>query len=296
MITYQVENVLSSRDLRQLQVIQLEILLEVDRICKKHNIGYSMAGGTLLGAIRHKGFIPWDDDVDVFMLRHEYLRFCQACCEDLDGTRFYFQTHANTASYRWGYGKMRRVGTEYVRKGQENLQYPSGVSIDVFPLDSVPDSNLLRPFYHFACFVTRKLLWSEAGKKSERNPIIRAVYHLLAKVPKETIYRILYDRLVVFSRDFSTEQVRVLTFPNPKFHGHRRSWYTDLHDYEFEGFCFPGPRDYDECLTYKFGDYLRLPPVEQQKGHHEALSYRLIDLALDDLKQYEDNGHGEIDA
>lgn len=278
---------LSQTDLRQLQIIELEILLEVDRICKKHNIKYSMAAGTLLGAIRHKGFIPWDDDVDLVMFRHEYDRFCQVCVEELDRTRFYFQTHTNTASYRWGYGKMRRIGTEYIRKGQENLNYPSGVSIDIFPLDSVPDNRVLRPLFHFACFVTRKLLWSEAGQKSERNPLKRWVYWLLAKVPKETVFKLLYDRLVSFSAGNLTEQVRIITFPNPRFHGYRRAWYMNLQDYEFEGFCFPGPRDYDECLTYTYGDYRRLPPVEQQKGHHEALSYQLIDLKLEDLVQYD---------
>ena len=209
-----VHYVLSPADLRQLQIIQLEILLELDRICKKHNIQYSLAYGTLLGAVRHQGFIPWDDDMDVFMLRKEYDRFCEICVDELDKTRFYLQTHFNTAGYRWGYAKMRRNSTEYIRKGQEHLQYPSGVSIDVFPLDSVPDRKILRPFFNFACFLTRKFLWSEAGKKCESNPVKRWTYWLMAKIPKEVVFRRLYDRLVCFCGDKETDQVRVITLPN----------------------------------------------------------------------------------
>jgi lipopolysaccharide cholinephosphotransferase len=280
-----VQYVLSLTDLRQLQIIQLEILLELDRICKKHDIQYSLAYGSLLGAVRHKGFIPWDDDMDVFMFREDYNRFCEVCVDELDRARFYLQTHKNTHNYRWGYAKLRRNDTEYVRKGQEHLQYPSGVSIDVFPLDSVPDSRILRPFFHFACFLTRKILWSEAGKKCESSPVKRWIYQLLAKIPKEVVFRGLYDKLVNFCGDRETDQVRVITLPNPRFYAHLRAWYRDLQDYQFEGFWFPGPRDYDACLSYQYGDYMRLPPIEHRKGHHEALSYRLINVAKEDLSQ-----------
>lgn len=131
--------VMPREDLRQMQVILLELLLEVDRICRKREIKYMLSSGTLLGAVRHKGFIPWDDDLDVTMLRSEYDRFCEACEEDLDRSRFFLQTHKNTPGYRWGYAKLRRVGTEYVRAGQEHMDYPTGVFIDIFPRDNVPD-------------------------------------------------------------------------------------------------------------------------------------------------------------
>lgn len=290
-IMYQVENVanvLPKDCLRQLQMIELEILLEVDRICKKHDIKYSLAAGTLLGAVRHKGFIPWDDDLDLIMLRKEYDRFCKVCEEELDNNKFYLQTHQNTPGYRWGYAKMRRHGTEYIRKGQEHLQYASGVSIDIFPLDSVPDSRIFKPVYHFACFITRKLLWSEAGKRSETNPIKRWVYWIMSMVPKDTVFRLLYDRLVNCCGDRLTEQVRVITRPYKRHaEGWQRKWLMNLRQFEFEGFLFPGPVDYHKYLISKYGDYMQLPPAEHQKGHHQALSYQLIDIRFEDLVQYE---------
>lgn len=99
---------LTKEQLRQLQCVQLELLMEVDRICKKCDIQYNIIAGTLLGAIRHGGYIPWDDDADVALLRSEYEKFRNACKTELDKTRFYFQDHRNTKGYRWGYGKLRR--------------------------------------------------------------------------------------------------------------------------------------------------------------------------------------------
>ena len=87
---------LDDRQLRQLQMIELEMLVEVDRICKKCGIQYNIIAGTLLGAVRHGGFIPWDDDADVAMFRPEYEKFRKACKTELDTTRFYFQDHRNT--------------------------------------------------------------------------------------------------------------------------------------------------------------------------------------------------------
>ena len=90
---------LTDIQLRRLQMIELELLQEVDRICSKCNIHYNIIAGTLLGAVRHGGFIPWDDDADVALLRPEYEKFCEACEKELDTDRFYFQDHRNTPGY-----------------------------------------------------------------------------------------------------------------------------------------------------------------------------------------------------
>ena len=98
---------LDGSSLRQLQLLELELLLEVDRICRKCGIHYTIIAGTMLGAVRHRGFIPWDDDVDAALLRPEYERFREECRTELDADRFYFQDHTATPGYRW-YAAERR--------------------------------------------------------------------------------------------------------------------------------------------------------------------------------------------
>lgn len=263
-------------DLRAMQLIQLEMLLEVDRICKKRDIRYCIIAGTTLGAVRHKGYIPWDDDADVAMLRPEYEKFCKVCEEELDQTRFYLQTHANTPGYRWGYGKIRRVGTEFVRKGQEHMPYKTGVFIDVFPLDNVPDNLFVRKIHNLTCTVIRKMLWSEVGAKSDSKPMMRGIYRVLSLFSRDFVFT-LYDLLMRQSNKKETQLVRILTFPTPNngYYGYYRKWYVDLADIEFEGHYFPAAKDYDGYLTFKFGEYLVFPPEEQRQGH-ASTHYRLL--------------------
>lgn len=269
---------MAPEDLRQMQLIQLEMLLEVDRICKKTDIQYCIIAGTTLGAVRHKGYIPWDDDADVAMLRSEYERFCKMCEKELDNTRFFLQTHANTPGYRWGYGKVRRVGTEFVRKGQEHMPYQTGVFIDIFPLDNVPENLFVRRIHNMACTVIRKILWSAVGAKSDSKAIMRGVYHCLTLVPTNSVF-LLYDMLMRISNKKQTQLVRILTFPTPDngYYGYYRKWYVELADIEFEGYYFPAAIDYEGYLTFKFGNYRELPPIEQRLGH-AATRYQLLPL------------------
>ncbi len=258
---------LSKDELKKVQQIELEMLVEVDRICKKCNIHYNMAGGTMLGAIRHGGFIPWDDDADIAMLRVEYDKFVKVCETELDHDRFYFQDIHHTEGYRWGYGKIRRKGTEFIRLGQESMPYEQGVFIDIFPMDNVPDGKMKRLFHRHKCFVLRKALWSKVGKENEKNRFVRLIYCIMARESRENLVR-KYDVLVEKNRNKKTEMVRILTFPAPKGTcGYYRKWYEEHERYSFEGVELEGPEDYEGWLTYKFGDYMEIPSKEQQKIH-----------------------------
>ena len=258
---------LSQEQLRKLQLVQLEMLIEVDRICKKCGIKYNIIAGTLLGAVRHGGYIPWDDDADVALLRPEYEKFRKACKTELDKTRFYFQDHRNTKGYRWGYGKIRRKNTLFLREHQEHMPYEQGIFIDIFPLDAVPNNYFLRSIKNFECFCVRKILWSKVGKIAEKNFGKRQIYKILDMIPEKEVFRY-YHTMIRKANHKKSRMVRILMFPTPNSeYGYYRNWYENSIDTVFEGVTFQGIKDYDSYLSFKFGNYMELPPVEKRKVH-----------------------------
>lgn len=258
---------IDKEQLHMLHTVELEMLLEVDRICRKNHIHYTLTGGTLLGAVRHGGFIPWDDDADISMLRSEYRKFQQACQTDLDTERFYFQDIEHTPGYRWGYGKIRRKDSMFLREGQEEMPYDQGIFLDVFPRDGVPDRVVMRRLHTFCCFAVRKMMWSEVGRKSAATRIQRCAYQILYLLTRKHMLDF-YKCLQRCSNRKKTEYVRTLTFPLPNhLKGYRREWYRRYRDVTFEGHSFSAQASYKEWLAWEFGDYKKLPPVEKRKIH-----------------------------
>lgn len=259
---------LDAETLRQLQLVELEILTEIDRICRKNKIHYSLTGGTLLGAVRHGGFIPWDDDADVSMLRCEYQKFRKACQTDLDEKRFYFQDIDNTAGYRWGYGKLRRKGTVFLRENQENMPYEQGVWVDIFPRDGIPDGRISRKIHMFCCFAVRKMMWSPVGQKTAASKCQKVIYMILAKVPEHVVKKIYRMLIRCSNHNKHTKLVRALTFPLPNNQkGYERDWYRRYTQVEFENRKFMVQASYKNWLASEFGDYMQLPAIEQRKVH-----------------------------
>ena len=258
---------ISKLELKQIQAIQQELIQEVARICRKCGIHFNMVGGTMLGAIRHKGHIPWDDDADIGFLRTEYEKFREACKSELDHDKYYLQDLRSTEGYRWGYGKLRRKDTEFLRLNQEFMPYEQGIFIDLMPFDNVPDGWLLGRVHFIQCFLYRKLFWSEVGSRTERNPWKRTVYQCMRRIPMKFVIRS-YQRFIDAGQRKKTRLVRILTFPTPKgVYGYEREWYTQLSMYRFGNMMLPGARDYDGYLRVKYGDYMDLPPAEKRKIH-----------------------------
>ena len=258
---------LDDEELKQIQEIQKELIGEVKRICKKCGIHFNMVGGTMLGAIRHKGYIPWDDDADIGFLRTEYEKFREACKKELNHEKYYMQDLRDTEGYRWGYGKLRRKNTAFIRLGQEFMPYEQGIAIDLMPFDNVPDHWLARKIHFFCCFLYRKLFWSEVGSRVESNLLTKFVYKVMRLMPMRGIVRS-YQRFIDMGQRRKTKLVRILTFPTPKgVYGYERRWYTQLEEYQFDDMVLPGAQDYDGYLTVKYGDYMKMPTIEKRKTH-----------------------------
>lgn len=271
---------ISGNDLRRLQRIELEMLIEVDRICRKCGIKYSLCGGTLLGAVRHKGFIPWDDDLDVMFSHEEYERFFNACKTELDGERFFLQDFRTDSNYRWGYAKLRRKNTEYIKKGQEHLKQQTGVCIDLFDFQNVPLEEKERSQYHFKMFCIRKILYSELGRKNEKKAIMRCWYSILSLIPTELVHSCRY-RLIEKYKGIKPEYMSCEMFPIEKSRdGYLSSVFENYTWLEFEGRKFMAVAEWDRYLSTQYGDYMSLPPVEQRCGVMDAVEYKLIDVEV----------------
>jgi len=244
------------------------MLKEVHRICEKHGINYFTIGGTALGAVRHKGFIPWDDDIDIAFLRKDYERFKAVLETELDTEKFYFQDQGKTKGYRWGYGKIRRKGTEFVRFGQEHMPYEQGIFIDIMPLDFVPNNYLLCCLHCFVAFLFRKLFWSEVGQY-KANGMEKFIYRILSKVP-EKLLKNNYERFVKLSNKRPSKLVRIFTLPCCTA---RHEWGYKLYFFEsatniiFEDFECKTVANLDEFLKFEFNDYMELPSEDKRKTH-----------------------------
>lgn len=269
---------ITSNEIKLIQKIQLDILKEVDRICKLENIRYGIDGGTFLGAVRHKGFIPWDPDIDVIMLRKDYEKFFRAAMKHMDNEKYFLQEERTDVNYRWGFTKIRRNGTSFVRCGQEHLKMHTGIFIDILIMDNVPDNRVERKVFELFCYCCRFVMWSEVGKYDEKRIFKRYLYKLANHISIKTVFKYL-KKVRNHYNSKNTKLVRYMTCRytyNTKLRGIERRFFNKFRYYYFEGNKFPGFYDYDKYLTVLYGDYMTLPPEEKRVSHMPVFKLKLI--------------------
>lgn len=261
---------MTKEELRRMQLIQLELLLEVDRICRKYHISYSVEGGTLLGAVRHGGFIPWDDDVDIAMVRSEYRKFCRVCKKELDQEKYFFQNHDTDPQYRWGYAKVLKNGTSFVRYGQEHMKMRRGVYVEIFPMDGIPEGCIEKKFYNFLRVCCRKVMWSEVGKVSCKSRGMRLWFGILNLIPVDKAFAML-DFLSKKYDERKAAYVTCLSFPDCWVKGEpgfKREYYLNTKRMLFEGKEVNVPQEEKELLVTLYGKNYMTPPPEKDRETH----------------------------
>lgn len=261
--------------LRRVQLTQLEIAREIKRVCEENDIRFFLLGGTYLGAVRHQGFIPWDDDMDLGMLRGEYEKFCRIAPEKL-GPDYCLQTWYTEPNYSLPFGKVMKRGTVYLESKKSRRLQENGIYVDIFPFDSVPQDlqhrqklakHLLR-LYRLRLMKCGYKPWMEEDKVLWHKRLGYLFYQFQALFCGKQALARDYDALAEAQPDTDTVSEQS-GMAQPLYV--RRAWCEDLVNYTFEGEQFPAPRAYDEFLTIYYGDYMQLPPEDQRENRHQIV-------------------------
>ena len=258
--------------LRELQKLELEIAKEIKRICDENGIDYFIIGGTLLGAVRHEGFIPWDDDMDIGMTIENYNRFLEIATRQLD-SRFFLQTNISDPNYYNVFAKVRLNRTHMLEKVTENLDIHNGIFVDIFPYDAASERVA-----HSKAYMTMLQLLGKTsllkhgynlnGITEKRTSRIVNLMLKYLPVPVKQIDKILYARFQ--SHDNKHKQEYYIE-RDGMFKGNfvfSKKYFDTLEELSFEGIKFKAPTDYVEYLRDAYGEFMKLPPAdEREKGH-----------------------------
>lgn len=260
--------------LDEAKTIQIEILDELNRYCKKNNINYFIIAGTLLGAVRHKGYIPWDDDIDVVMLRNDYERFMK----EYDSCQYYIASSDRLNGYSLPFIKL-------CKKDTLTLEFPKimscelGINIDIFPVDNVPDSGseqdkLLRVNDKYKYWLGLK--WGVPTKRSSK--IINVARKAIALLLKGTSYATIVKKMNQNASQYNmikTRQCSEVIWGCGKKEFVNTAVFHESIDIEFEGKNYKAPIGWEEWLGNRYGDFMKLPPKELQIAHHNRTDYLL---------------------
>lgn len=256
--------------LQEHQTVLLELLEEFGRVCKKHHIPYVLFAGSALGAVRHQGFIPWDDDLDILMLRPDYERFLEIAPSEV-GEDYFVQ---GEFSEHWplSFSKLRKNGTTCLEKYHpKDLEIHQGIYIDIFPCDNAADSRIGRKIQYLASRVVLAKTLSTRGYETDSTlkKLFMAGCRLL---PLKPLHRLALGRGKTQSKTVhtffgGTSKLEKGLFP--------RVWIAETTEMPFEHLVEPVSKHYDALLTKLYGDYMTLPPEEDRKCKVHAL---LVDV------------------
>ena len=261
-------------NLEELKRNQLEMLKDIHVFCENTNICYSLAYGSLIGAIRHKGFIPWDDDIDIWMLRKDYEKFIKTfndrnsiyrvICPEIDSN--FYAPYANVYD-------TRTILEEYV---ESHRGFDLGIKIDLFPLDYVPNDEKKYRFLSLRAKLLNSILASKNARIARLNGLSPKITCLIKKI----IYSVLSvsfanKKLLDIVSQLNKPQDYIDNFvfqvyPNRKL---KTDWFNEFILVDFEDYKFMVPKGYDLILKTIYGDYLKLPPENKRVPHHGFTAY-----------------------
>lgn len=272
---------LTNEERKKVQKYEVTILEAFDKICKKNNLKYTVAAGTMIGAVRHKGFIPWDDDIDVYMLRKDFNKLRKLAPQELPHNMFY-QSHKTDPDYYYLFDKIRLNGTIFKETFLSNHNINHGVFIDVFPIDAISDNMLKSNWQYFRYRFYRIGLMAKYVNVEARKGKKKKVVQLLQKLYSHANLGSLYNKCEKIANESlklegHTKFVRNLNSLGSD--GKKETYSTEsfkkFHVTKFENTDFDISDNFDEMLTKLYGDYMKLPPVDERKTRHDLEELKL---------------------
>ena len=267
--------------LREVQLCQLQILKAVAKVCEENNIDYMLACGSLLGAIRHKGYIPWDEDIDIYMTIENYRRFCKIGQKSL-GDVFFVQNWRTEKEYPDLWTQVRMNGTTSMPVLYKKLNIHFGIHIDIFPIIGIAKDERKQVKRFEIC---RSLLASDFMKATDETPIGKQrIINRIPRVLRHLFCSLLEKKVMISPKntEYSTEVWYTL------YKKHRSELFYSFTNVDFEQSSFKTINEYDEYLTTEYGDYMT-PPPESERGEHEIAFGQVIRDTKKDYREYLNN-------
>lgn len=259
--------------LKKLQKLELSILKDIIKICDKHNISFCAYSGTAIGAVRHSGFIPWDDDIDLVFLREDYDRFVKALKTDLPD-KYEFLSQDNCDDYFMFFSKVVLKDTHFKEWWSDQVSFKQGIFVDIFILDNLTDSKLKQFYYKkmgrwLRKFLSLSMLKFNNYPKYKQFVAVNAHKFLRFFNLNPSFFKNRIRKLLSRYSDVETENLYDITGRDFTY-VYRRSFFDELIKFPFEDVELYLPKDYVEYLSVEYETPLELPPEEDRYNHIDA--------------------------
>lgn len=261
---------LNEQDLQIIKNAELRIVNEINQICLRNNIKYSMIGGTLIGAVRHHGFIPWDDDIDLMMERSEYERFLSISEKELS-EEFYIADYEHTPSIGEPFTKIMMKNTVMKECFTGSSNAPAGIFVDIFPVDNAPESKIFKTIQRYKNYSLRKKILIKSDYRFGKTGVKKIIYDALGKFTfesKSDLVRKYRNNQTKYNHRNTAEYVSLCGAYDYNRETLPKQWLSEYIFLEFEGQKLMAFRDYDKILRHYFGDYMKLPPENERICRH----------------------------
>lgn len=280
--------------MNDLQKCQLDLLKAFVAVCEKHNLRYFLVAGSCLGAVRHQGFIPWDDDIDVGMPREDYDKYIELQ-KEYEGTKYFIQTYKTDPHYLYNFAKLRDSSTTYIENFYKTYQMNHGVWLDIFPLDG------------FSYELENGAKFAGKIKSTWRCARISYLWGLRRKFHKRTFFKDLLLNMVAIlffwtnvghyrNKRLEKRQKKV-PYAEAKTAGNwcalyykkeaiDKSWFGEGTKAMFEGLEVVIPKEYDKYLKSLYNDYMQYPPEDKRVGHHINSGFSLTQGYEEYMKEH----------